>query len=125
MLAASLSPTTGNSDERRVDDALLGLGVRPQHDAGDRHEQQKEREHGEKSVEGDQGGQRSAAVVAVLLQDRDRNRRDRMAALQCVEPAKRPPPEVQRATATGVKVQSRCLIPLMNGESNRSGSPDA
>ena len=35
------------------------------------------------------------------------------------------PPESQRATPTGVNVQSRCLIPLMNGERRRSGSPTA
>jgi len=33
------------------------------------------------------------------------------------------PRHVQRATATGVNLQSRCLIPLMKGESRRSGSP--
>ena len=33
------------------------------------------------------------------------------------------PPAAAQRGATGVKVQSRCLIPLMNGDSRRSGSP--
>ena len=40
-----------------------------------------------------------------------------------VEAPHEAPPHLQRATATGVNLQSRCLIPLMKGESRRSGSP--
>ncbi len=45
-------------------------------------------------------------------------------------PAKGPDPAPERApgvqaAGAGVNLQSRCLMPLMNGESNLSGSPTA
>ena len=109
----------------RMDDVVLGLGVVTQHQPDHGDEEQQKREHGQEAVEGDEGGKRSAPIVPVLLQYRDRNGRERPTSLAVVQPAEEPPPEVQRATAAGVNEQSRCLIPLMNGERRRSGSPVA
>ena len=125
MFAASLSPIDRELRQRRVQDPLLGLIVVGQHDPGDRDKEKQQREHGEESVEGDERGRDPPRSSPYFLATATGTAVTLPTSLEGVEAAEEPAPGAQLAGAAGLKVHSMCLIPLMNGESRRSGSLDA
>jgi hypothetical protein len=85
LRAAQLVADDGELAQRRVDQPLLQLRVAGEHVAQDRGAQQQQPEQRDERVVGDQRGQVGAGVVDVLVDDGDREARDRVPALQPVQ----------------------------------------
>ena len=85
-------PDHGELFEGRVDEALGRLGVWAEQPAGDRAEEQQEREDRQQAVERDQGGVHATSVVAVALDDPDADRTHTEASLEPIDDVDEPLP---------------------------------
>ena len=84
-VSGDLGPDDREVGQRRVDDALLEVGIVAKDHAQDGHEHEQQGEQREEPVVGDQGGQVPRLVVTELLDHREGERDRRMPLLERVD----------------------------------------